>query len=131
MKTLIAFLVLAGSLSAQVPSRFPRKVTGTIAAGQSLSGPINLQGCTVARFNFSTMADSAVLTFQSGEGAAFKEVVDFYNAAVTFPASTGNVDVVVNPGDWYARNYIKVRSGTVGSPVAQTNAVSFEFICKD
>jgi hypothetical protein len=136
MKTIQRVLICVALLSAfalaqSIPSRFPRIVSGTIPAGGSLSGPIDLKGCTVARFNFSTLASSAVLTFQAAEGAGYKEMVDFFNTAITFPASTGNIDVSTDVVSWYARNQIRVRSGTPGSPVAQANEVNFQFICKD
>jgi hypothetical protein len=131
MKTLIAFLILAGSLSAQVPSRFPRTVTLTIAAGGSLSAGVNMNGCTVARMELPTIT-SAAITFQASEdGGTYRELTDFYGSAVSYPASTGNVIVVVGPGDWYSMKFMKVRSGTAASAVAQAGGASIKFTCRD
>lgn len=131
MKTLIAFLVLAGALSAQVPSRFPRTVTLTIAAGGSLSAGVNMNGCTVARMELPTIT-SAAITFQASEdGGTYRELKDFYDAFITFPASTGNVIVVVGPGDWYSMKWMKVRSGTAASPVTQDGGAVIKFTCRD
>jgi len=136
MKTIarvsLAAALLCGLSLAQVPSQFPRTVTATIAAAGSLSAPVNLQGCTIARMELSTFASSAVLTFQtSSNGGTFLEMVDFYATPIQYPASTGNVAVVMIPQDWYRMRWMRVRSGTAASPVTQSGGVTITFTCQD
>ena len=77
------------------------------------------------------MASSAVLTFQASmSGTVFRERVDFFNTAITFPASTGNLSVDLEPSQWFAMQWLKVRSGTAASAVTQATAVTISFACK-
>jgi len=123
----LAILLLVLPCAAQTP----RVITATIAAGGSLSDAVNFQGCTVARMSISAMDSSAVLTFQASMGGTvFREREDFYRGVVTFPASTGNLSVDLPPDQWYAMQWLKVRSGTSGSPVTQATAVTISFACR-
>jgi hypothetical protein len=129
----ILVIALCGVASAQrVPSQWPRTVDVTIAAGGSLSAGVNFQGCTIARMTIPTIT-SAALTFQvSGTGGSdYKELFDFFGSAVSYPASTGNVTVVMNPADWYGVRFLKVRSGTAASAVTQDGGAVITFTCKD
>lgn len=123
----LAMLLLVLPCAAQTP----RVITATIAAGGSLSDAVNFQGCTPARMSISTMASSAVLTFQASMGGTvFRERVDFYNSPVTFPATTGNLSVDFEPSQWFAMQWLKVRSGTAASAVTQATAVTISFACE-
>jgi hypothetical protein len=131
MRTIITFLIFATALMAQKP-QYPRTVTFTIAAGGSLSAGVDLKGCTLARMELPTLGSSAAITFPvSEDGGTYKELTDFYGSAVSYPASTGNVIVVLNPADWYGIKYMKVRSGTSSSAVTQAGGASIKFTCKD
>jgi hypothetical protein len=134
MKTIYRLLICAALLGAFAfaqKSQYPRTVNFTIAAGGSLSAGVDLKGCTLARMELPTMTSAAV-TFQvSEDGGTYKELFDFFGAAVAYPAGTGGVVVVLSPQDWYGLKYMKVRSGTSASAVTQAGGATIKFTCKD
>ena len=93
-------------------------LTVTIANGQSLSDAAHLGAGTLIGIQLPTIT-SAALTFQgSADGVTFVEALDASSNAVSVAASTG-VRYLKAPADLAGIPYLKVRSGTSGTPVAQ------------
>lgn len=113
----------------------------TIANGASLSGAVDMQSCTPARIiiNPSGAASgwtAANLTFQSSEdGVTFGKLTDEFGteAQVTVDstaAASGQVTIRLSPGDWWILRWLKIRSGTSGTPVAQGAERTIRVVCR-
>jgi hypothetical protein len=99
-------------------------LTATIASGESLSGAVQLGGASVLRIVMPAGWDAAALTFQvSEDGSTFRELnaAGDSEAAVSIAVSAGKAYQLV-PSTLAAQLWLKVRSGTSGSPVNQTAA---------
>jgi len=104
-------------------------LTVTIANGASLSGAAHIGAGTLVGIQLPTIT-SAALTFQgSVDGTTYVEVVDASNTAVSFGATTGALYIKA-PADLAGVPYIKVRSGTSGSPVNQGGARTISLVVK-
>lgn len=104
-------------------------LTVTIANGASLSDAAAIGAGTLIGIQLPTLT-SAALTFQgSFDGTTFAEVVDASNSAVSFTATTGAIYIKA-PADLVGVPYLKVRSGTSGSPVNQGAARTIRLIVK-
>jgi hypothetical protein len=104
-------------------------LTVTIANGASLSGAAEIGQGTLVGIQLPTLT-SASLSFQgSHDGVTYVEVVDASAAAVAYGASTGAVYIKA-PADLAGVPFLKVRSGTSGSPVAQGAARTISLIVK-
>jgi hypothetical protein len=112
--------------------------TATIASGQSLSGQVGLgekQLCGIAMPASWTTAD---ITFQaSPDGGASWLELDVSDgkaadAAVTMQihSPTAAHFIAIDPSPLLGVNNIKVRSGTSGSPVAQTGGAVLTLIAR-
>lgn len=104
-------------------------VTATITAGQSLSGAVDLTSERLHRFSIGASGASwtaAAITFQtSPDGSTWNDLWDaMAGVEVTVAAATiaGGRTLVVDPAYFYGVRYLKFRSGTSASPVAQTGA---------
>ncbi len=92
----------------------------TIADGQSLSAGVNLQTKTLTGVIVASTWNTAALTFQgSYDGTNY---FNLFNGAseLSYAAIAASTWVLVDPTLFYGLPYIKVRSGTAGSAVAQT-----------
>ena len=92
----------------------------TIASGASLSAAINLQGRTVTGIIMPAAWTTANITFQAAAAEA-DTFVDVYatggsEKSVTVAASRY---VAIDTTDMLGLHFIKVRSGTTGTPVNQ------------
>jgi hypothetical protein len=94
----------------------------TIANGESLSNVINVDGFKYFRFYMPSSWTAANLTFKESY-ASDKDYQDMYDDAsteVNIPVSTSRVVVAdVNALKLAGAKYIKLRSGTTGTPVNQ------------
>ena len=71
---------------------------------------------------------SANITFQaSPDGVNFGNLFSYLGAEVTFVAVPGQF-LAVDPTLWRGARAIKVRSGTSGTPVAQTSQVTLQLV---
>jgi len=99
-------------------------VPGTIAAGQSLSGAINLGAERARGIVMPGVWTAAVITFQvSVDGTNFLELLDprptiGYSSSAGYTVAVSQY-VVLDPVIFDGVNIIKIRSGTSGSPVNQ------------
>lgn len=100
-------------------------IPAAIAQGASLSGQVNIGGKTLVGIAIPAGWTTAGLTFQeSGDGGTtFGELLDETDTAKSVSSITGGAYTViaVDPTKWRGINCIKVRSGTVGTPVNQSN----------
>jgi hypothetical protein len=96
--------------------------TVNIASGASLSGSISCPG-TLAGIQMPAAWTTASLTFQvSLDGSTFTNVYDKNGNEYTVlsTSSVASQYVIIPPADTVGWKYIKVRSGSSGSPVTQT-----------
>jgi hypothetical protein len=94
----------------------------TIAASGSLSDAVIIESGRVVNVAVPTWTDSAAITFQAQApgGGSWFDVYDELGVEVQIPASTHNrIYSVPALAGMYA---VKVRSGTAGAAVNQTNA---------
>jgi hypothetical protein len=104
-------------------------LTVTIANGQSLSDAAHIGAGTLVGIQLPAFT-SAKLTFQgSADGVTYVDVVDASAAEVEYAASTGAIYIKA-PADLVGVPYLKVRSGTSGSPVNQGAARTISLIVK-
>ncbi len=99
-----------------------------IANGASLSDVVDCASGRLARIDMPASWDAAVLTFQASEdGAQFYDLhkADGAEYAVTAAA---NQAVLIESADFVSVRYLKVRSGTSGSPVNQTGARTLNIV---
>lgn len=94
--------------------------TATIANGQSLSGAANLEGLRLAAIVMPSVWTSANLTFQVSHdnGVNWSNLYDQNGNEKTIVAAAART-IFVDPVEFSAFSFIKVRSGTSASPVAQ------------
>lgn len=97
------------------------RATVTIASGQSLSGAIALQGYALTRIILPAEWTAADLTFQESLDNS-----DYYNLSpadsdteYTVEAAASACKIIPPSNLLGAMGYLKVRSGTSGSPVVQ------------
>lgn len=95
----------------------------TISSGQSLSGAIDLesagQGARLARIDMPPTWTAANLSFQASyDGTTYNNLFDSGGTeyAVTAAASAA---IIVPLADFLGIRFLKIRSGTSGTPVAQ------------
>lgn len=99
-------------------------VTVTIANGASLSDVAALGGMTLVGIIMPATWTAADLTFQaSHDNSTFNNVYDADDAEVTVEADASRY-IQIAPTAYLGMNYLKVRSGTTGSPVNQGGARS-------
>lgn len=91
----------------------------TIANGANLSAAINIVGSGIVRITTPSAWTAANLTFQvSHDGTTFNNLYDQYGSEYTVVAAASRA-ITLQPSDFAGFNYIKVRSGTSGTPVTQ------------
>jgi hypothetical protein len=104
----------------------------TIANGASLSSAVPLSRRPVLWFTIPNGWDDAVLTFQvSTDGITFYELLTEAGAAVSLTVSAGTATRTTNLDQWAGFNYLKIRSGTSGTPVNQSGAVTILLTVRD
>jgi hypothetical protein len=105
-----------------MPSDFTTTQTVTIAAGASLSSAsTKINGYRLVGVRTASTWDAAKLTFQvSSDGTNF---FNLYSDAGEYEVSsvTGTAAIAVDPANFLAWNYVKVRSGTAGAATNQAD----------
>ena len=103
-----------------------------IADGGFLSSAVTLSRRPVLSIIVPAGWDDAVLTFQvSIDGITFYELLDEDGAAVSLTVSAGTVARTTDLDQWAGYNYMKIRSGTSGTPVTQSGAVTIYLTVRD
>ena len=108
-------------MGAPVVSEAIETKTATIDNGASLSGVVDLGGRKLVAIVMPASWTAASLTFQaSPDGVTYYNVYDgATERALVVAASYYSA---LNIGDWVGFRYLKVRSGTSGTPVNQGGA---------
>ena len=92
-----------------------------IPAGGSISPAIDLLTSRLNSIWIPPGWTAASLSFQSSpDGITFGEMNDDTGTAITIVVNAAQTFIVLkSPSMWLGTRYLKVRSGTVGSPVTQ------------
>jgi len=109
-------------------------ITATIASGQRLSGAVSIANKTLVGIVIPANWTTASLSFQaSGDGGTtFGELLDETATAKSVSSITGGAYTViaVDPTKWRGITSLKVRSGTSGAAVNQTNTVNLVLLTR-
>jgi hypothetical protein len=106
----------------------PSVVQAPIAAGQSLSAPINLGAQALHGIVVPAGWTAAGLSFQvSPDGVNFYELYNIGGTEVTATAAA-NTYIALDPTLWRTINCLKIRSGTAAAPVAQVSAAALQLV---
>lgn len=104
-------------------------VTTTIAAASSLSPAIDLTTKRLAGIIIPASWTTANLTLQaSADGTNWFNVYDALGTEYTITAAA-SLAIIVPLTDMIGFRYLKIRSGTSGTPVNQTDARTLTLIC--
>jgi hypothetical protein len=108
----------------------PTTTTATIANGASLSGAVNLSGWTLIGIDMPASWTAANLTLQASvDNSTWDNVFDSLGTEVTITAAASRF-ILLNPADFVSVRYLKVRSGTSGTPVNQGGARTITLIVR-
>lgn len=101
---------------------FRDQITVDIANGASLSDAGRLRGMVPIAIVIPATWTAANLTFQgSVDGVTYVDVYKDDGTERTVTAAASRF-IVLTPQDWFPFEYLKIRSGTTGSPVNQGGA---------
>ncbi len=107
-------------------------LTTTIALSGSLSAAVTLQRRPILAIIVPTGWDDADLTFQvSQDGITYYELVTEAGAAVQLDVVAGKMHRTTSLDQWAGYQYMKVRSGTFGTPVTQSAARTITLTVRD
>lgn len=99
-----------------------------IADGASLSDIVDLKGYTLVGIQVPSGWDAADITFQaSGMGSAFNDLYTSDDTEYAIEAAASRY-IAIPYADFVGLRFLKVRSGTTGSPVNQSGAVTLSLI---
>lgn len=118
---LAALAPLAAALSAIAPP--PTSGDVTIAAGQSLSGALQIDG-KAAGIIIPAGWETAAITFMgSADGNNYFPIYDAgVERSIASAAVVAGRMISLNLSEWLHVKYVKIRSGSAVTPVAQTSA---------
>jgi len=128
--TLTVILLLAAclSLAAQSGTNFR---TMTIANGTALSAAVDFKSCTPLRLYVSAAHTAANYTFQtSADGTNYGDLRDMFGGEVTAVVVAAGDVIALDPATFAGIRYLKLRSGTSGTPVNQGAARTITVACK-
>jgi hypothetical protein len=92
--------------------------TATIANGTSLSAAVDLTGLTLVGIQMPSAWTAADLTFEASTDDGTYD--DVYDGALEYSVSAAASRFIrIAPSDLVSAQYLKVRSGTSGTPVNQ------------
>lgn len=106
------------------------KVDVTIASGASLSGAANLGGLHAVGVLMSAGWTAANLTFQiSVDGVTYYDLYDKTGLELSIIAGASRF-IQLDLGIFAGFNFVKLRSGTTGTPVNQGSDRALSIICR-
>lgn len=107
------------------------RIDATIANGQSLSGAVNLGNRVVVGLLMPATWTAADLTFQASiDGTTYADMYDIGGNEVTAVADASQY-IAISPSLWAGALFLKVRSGTTGTPVNQGGARDIVLVGRD
>jgi len=110
---LVSFLAAAPFLST---------LSATIAISQSLSGALDLRDSPIVAITIPASWTAANLTFQgSMDNSTFVNVYNMYGEEFSVEAAASR-HIVLGTQEFAWARYVKIRSGTAGTPVTQDAA---------
>lgn len=119
-ETLIGGGTPSNPLSVSASSATIATTTATIANGASLSGAIDLSAGRLARIAIPASWTTANLTFQtSADNVTFNDLYDSYGTEYTATVGGASRAIIIPLADFIGVRYLKIRSGTTGTPVNQ------------
>jgi hypothetical protein len=128
---LVAVALLAPAAMAQAtPSNDKMTISVDIAAGQYLSGALDtLDRCTITAISIPAgWAGTTTVSFQTAdETGAYEDLVE-YGSDITVTVAAGKT-TKLSPSDWWGIRFLKIRSGTSGTPVTQAAKRTIKFFC--
>jgi len=103
----------------------------TIASGASMTGAINLGGLRLFGLVMPESWTAANVTFQASMdgGATWVNLYDQNGNEVVAIAGASRC-IFLSPSQFSFLQYLRLRSGTASSPVAQTNGASLQLILR-
>jgi hypothetical protein len=106
------------------------RVKATIASGAALSGVVNVDGRRISGIIMPSAWTAAALTFQvSADGVVYNDLYDEAGAEYSITvAASRYIGVDAGALELSAVDFIKVRSGTTGTPVNQGAAREIIFV---
>ncbi len=113
-------------------SLLPKTASVTIANGASLSGSVCLGDAMLCAILMPAAWTAADLTFQVSDdyGTTWGELLDATGSAITVSSPTAAKRLELDSSDFKSAVFIKVRSGTSGSAVAQGAARTLTLISR-
>ena len=95
--------------------------TVTISSGQSLSAAFPCGGMRLVGLQMPASWTAAVITFQASKSATgtFGDVRNADGSEFSVNVVAGTDWIALDPIDFFGMKYIKIRSGTSATPVAQ------------
>jgi hypothetical protein len=122
MRTILSVFVVAvvlAATSAFAQGPFLAFTSATITSGQSLSAAVDLKDMPILAIVIPSAWTTADLTFQaSADGTTYYDVYNLLGTEHTVVAAASRY-IAFMPLEFQWARYIKIRSGTSGTPVAQ------------
>ena len=106
-------------------------LTATIANGVALAGAVELGGSALVGIQMPAAWTAANLTAQiSVDGTTYQDMYDDEGNEVTITAAASRFIQLI-PSEWAGVHYIKLRSGTTGTPVNQGAARTLTLVVRE
>lgn len=106
--------------------------TVAIASGASLSAAVDIKGLSVAAALIPAAWTAANLTFQASmDGTTYGDVYKLDGTEYTATVGSAADFILFMPSDFWFAEFIKIRSGTTGTPVNQAAARAITLILVD
>lgn len=104
--------------------------TTTIANGESVSGTIDTKGRSLVGVIMPASWTAARLTFQvSLDGSTWNDLYNLYGDEFTSEAAASRF-VAMSPYEFLPVRYVRIRSGTSGTPVNQGGARTLKLMTR-
>ena len=118
-RRVVLALLLLIALPAVGQGPLLQRRTASITSGQSLSASVDIKDQPIVAIQMPSTWTTANLTFQgSSDGTNFFNVYNMEGDEFTVTVATSRY-VVLNPFEFQWARFIKIRSGTSGTPVSQ------------
>lgn len=104
-------------------------LTVSIAAGQSLSDAVDLGPFALVAIETDANWTMAAISFQwSSDGTTWVDPVNVAGVPVETASVAASKAVLLDPADFASFRWLKVRSGTASSPVAQSSDTTLTLV---